>query len=679
MILSVILLPMIMALIGYLLFRKDNNKYYYLSLITSFITLILMIILTFMNDTSISINYICELGINLQTDGFRKVYGLVICFMWFMTLMMSDDYFKHHNHMSRYYFFTLMTLGSLLGVFMASDMFTAFIFFEIMSFTSFTWVIEEETKEAIKAANTYLAVAVIGGMVALMGLFILYNKLGTLNLNELYYLASNFEDKTILYVAGGCILFGFGAKAGMFPLHIWLPKAHPAAPAPASALLSGVLTKSGIWGIIAISVNIFRYDVNWALVILILGTITMFLGALLALFSINLKRTLACSSMSQIGFILVAISMIIYLGDEGILASSGALLHMMNHSLFKLVLFMCAGIIYMNAHTLNLNELQGFGKNKPVLKICFLIAALGIAGIPLLNGYVSKTLIHEAIVEASINYSYLKIVEWIFLISGGLTLAYMSKLYICIFIKDNDKYKEKTKYMSIKSYIALIGSTILLPILGLHSNSLMIRISNSTMSFFNSEEIINNINFFSLENLKGGFISILIGVLVYIFIVHKFMIKDNKYVDLWPSKLDLEDLIYRPLILNILPNSIGYISKLFGENIITKKIYYFVLRIYHLIAHLLMDSSDLIVLGLKKTLFKEERKEITDFAYSSPSYFMGSIIDNIKKDEDHKYAKRSYQVSSSFKHYTHELTDSMSFPLLCMIIMIVLVLIYILK
>ena len=125
----------------------------------------------------------------------------------------------------------------------------------------------------------------------------------------------------------------------------------------------------------------------------------MFLGAFLALFSIDLKRTLACSSMSQIGFILVACGMQGLLGEHNALAVRGAILHMVNHSMFKLVLFMCAGAIYMNLHKLDLNDIRGFGRGKILLNIAFLAGYIGIIGMPMFSGYVSKTLIHESIVE----------------------------------------------------------------------------------------------------------------------------------------------------------------------------------------------------------------------------------------------------------------------------------------
>ena len=419
---------------------------------------------------------ICGLGLHFCLDGFRGVYGIVAAFMWMMTLLFSREYLGHEKHLGRYYFFQLVTLNATLGVFLSADLFTTFIFFEIMSFTSYVWVAQEETKGALKAAETYLAVAVIGGLVLLMGLFLLYHTLGTLEMSELLSAAAACEDKGVLYIAGVCALVGFGAKAGAFPLHIWLPKAHPVAPAPASALLSGILTKAGVFGILAVSSNIFLHDQRWGLLLLFLGLCTMFGGALLAVFSVDLKRTLACSSMSQIGFILTGIGMQGILGEENGLAARGTLLHMVNHSLIKLALFMIAGVVVMNLHKLDLNDIRGFGRKKPLLNACFLAGALGISGIPLFNGYISKTLLHESIVEGAelaVELSgFLKAAEWVFLFSGGMTLAYMTKLYVALFVEKNSSVKEQKrfdgmrKYMNPISAFAIVGSSAILPVLG---------------------------------------------------------------------------------------------------------------------------------------------------------------------------------------------------------------------
>lgn len=396
----------------------------------------------------------CGFGLHLELDGFRLVYLLIAVLMWSVSGIFSKEYMAHYKNRRRYYIFFWATFLATAGVFLSADLFTTFIFFEIMSFTSYVWVAFDEKKESLRAAETYLAVAVIGGMVMLMGIFLLYSLTGTLEIDRLHQAAAEVTDKKMLYIAGGLMLFGFGAKAGSFPLHIWLPKAHPVAPAPASALLSGILTKTGIFGIIVISCRIFGGDENWGLLIIALGTITMFLGAFLALFSINLKKTLACSSVSQIGFILVGIGMYVLLaaaGENPSMAARGAFLHMVNHSMFKLVLFLCAGAVFMNLHQLDLNEIRGFGRNKKVLKFCFLMGALGIAGVPLWSGYVSKTLIHESIVEYQmINPAGLwKAVEWIFLASGGMTVAYMTKLFVAVFVEKHPERQEEFDKMAL--------------------------------------------------------------------------------------------------------------------------------------------------------------------------------------------------------------------------------------
>lgn len=540
-----------------------------------------------------SIPEVCGFGLNFRLDGFRLIYGCVAALMWMMTTILSREYFRHHNNVNRFYLFLLWTLGATMGVFLSADLYTTFIFFEIMSFTSYVWVAQEENRPSLKAASTYLAVAVTGGLVMLMGIFLLYHHLGTVVIADLRTAAEGFENPGILYAAGGCMLFGFGAKAGAFPLHIWLPKAHPVAPAPASALLSGILTKAGIYGILILSCDLFLYDGMWGRLILAIGVITMLGGALLAVFSIDLKRTLACSSMSQIGFILVGIGMQGMLGEENALAVHGTVLHMVNHSLIKLVLFMAAGVIYMNTHLLDLNKIRGFGRKKPLLKLIFLTGALAIGGIPLFGGYVSKTLLHEAIVEYG-GGMVMKLVEWLFLISGGLTVAYMTKLYVAIFVEENmdnklqEQYDRMKKYMDKASVFALGGSALILFLWGLVPHMTMDRAAKLAEGFMNyhADGSVQTIQYFSLNNLSGGLISIAIGVIVYVFFVRKILIRKSgksmgEYVNLWPQWLDLEELLYRPLLLNILP------------------------VIFAVLCRVLDSFTDTLVVILRKTIYRD--------------------------------------------------------------------------
>ncbi len=507
---------------------------------------------------------ICGQGLFLKLDGFRLIYSCIALFMWAVSILFSKEYFAHYSHKARYYSFLLITMFATLGVFLSADFFTMFIFFEIMSLSSYVWVAQEETPEALKAGVTYLAIAVIGGMVMLMGLFLLKDALGTLRMDELYGSVQKVwnEKSGQIYTAGFLMLFGLGAKAGMFPLHFWLPKAHPVAPAPASALLSGILTKCGVFGILILTAEVFVHDLTWGSVILTLGVIGMVVGAVLAVFSVNLKRTLACSSVSQIGFILVGVGMQCFLGEENALAVRGTFLHMVNHSLIKLLLFNCAGVVYMNLHALDFNSVKGFGRKKPFLMFCFLMGALGIGGMPLWNGYVSKTLLHEGIVEYIAHLTHLgesamlfRAVEWIFLFSGGLTVAYMLKLFICLFVdkhpEKQENYEAKTSYMSLLSKIVIGAAALILPILGMLPALTMDKMADGVMGFMRSGELAHQVHYFTWSNLKGGLISIIIGVLVYFLFIRKVLMKDGRYLDLWPEKLDLEK-VFSAILYGIL-------------------------------------------------------------------------------------------------------------------------------
>ena len=493
---------------------------------------------------------ITALGMSFTMDGFRAIYACVISFMWLCAALISPQYFSHHRS-ARFYFFFFATLGATMGVFLSADLYTTFVFFEIMSLTSYAWVAEEETKDAMAAGKTYITIAVSGGLVTLMGLFMLYSEVGTLEISALHDAVAG-ADEAKLFWASLCLFFGFAAKAGIFPLHIWLPKAHPVAPAPASALLSGVLTKAGLFGVVIITAQIMRGNETWGNLLLWLGVVTMLLGAVLALLGTNLKYVLACSSLSQIGFITVGIAMLCLLGHENALASRGIVLYMMNHSLVKLVLFLSAGVIYANTHTLDLNKLKGFGRNKPLLAGIFLCGGLSLAGIPPFLGYSAKTLIHEAIVEyAAHGGAAITAVEWLFLISGGITLAYVLKLFIKIFIEKPDDEKKKTKYMTLPTVISLIVTPLILLAVGSVPGILGDAMGNMSLAFTAGAQAEHAVHYFSLTNLKGIIISAVIGLAIYFLIVRLVLTKKGEYKEV-TLPVSLENGIYIPFFKGVL-------------------------------------------------------------------------------------------------------------------------------
>ena len=581
---------------------------------------------------SFAVPHVIVNGLSFTATGFRALYSLVTSFMWLFTALFSREYFlREREGLNAYWMFTLMTLGATQGVMLSADFMTTFAFFEILSLTSFTWVMHEQSKEALHAGYAYLFIAVFGGLVLLMGLFLLQNACGTLDYAALPAAASN-ADKTQIFAASVCILFGFGAKAGMFPLHVWLPMAHPVAPSPASALLSGVLTKVGVYGVLMTSLELMNGVRAFGLFLLTLALITMFLGALLALFSVNLKRTLACSSMSQIGFILTGLATMILcnvqtgegaLSDAGaVLALSGTVLHMLNHSMLKLLLFMAAGVVLMNLHALSLDDIRGWGRNKTALKIAFAVGGLGISGVPLLNGYLSKSMLHEGLVhlmegaeEIGIGFlsapvlRYLHAAEWVFLISGGLTFAYMLKLFVCVFVERNADPETQARYdkspdcmNALSSAVITLSALLLFP---LGQSWIVKHIAKFAVQSLFATETPLHFAAFAAENLKGAAISLSIGAVLYFAFVRPVLRPHGAYVNRWPSALNLEAKLYAPLFTKWLPTLFGNLARLFAENLVLRRVCRGLVFAASVLAQALNDSTDALIALLRRTVVRE--------------------------------------------------------------------------
>lgn len=558
--LALVFFPMIAGPFGYWLGQKYSKARDTFVLAAVVLESMMVVTIWTSGPMSTSLEGFCALGIRFSSGDFQTLMAVLTASGWLAATIFCREYMVHVHRQNRFYLFWLMTLGATMGVFLSADLFTTFIFFEIMSFTSFVAVIQTEEPQAIEAGGTYLAVAVIGGLAALSGLFLLYHTLGTLSLDAMGAAASAVEDKTMLWVGGILVLVGFGAKAGSFPLHIWLPTAHPAAPAPASAVLSGVITKTGIYGVLVLSTTIFLHDGQWGLLLAVLGGITMVLGAVLAVCSVDLKRTLACSSVSQIGFILVGVAMQCLLGEHSALAVDGTILHILNHSIIKMVLFPAAGIIHLSTHSFDFNEIRGFGRGKPALALVMAVPMLSLAGLPLLSGYVSKTLLHESIVEyihlGQGGEVFFSLLEWAFLFAGGLTLAYMLKIFICLFWEKNPlspeilakKWRKEGGYMASQSGTVLGLYALVIVWLGLTPNLSMDRVAAFARSFLQGHAPEHAVAYFSAVNLKGAAISITIGLLVYLLVVRRLLIRNGRYRDPIPQWLNLEYGVYRPVL-----------------------------------------------------------------------------------------------------------------------------------
>ena len=647
--LLVVLLPILSAIvIAVLPDRHDNGRRMgTLSIVFTLLTLLAMVYAAVTGDGSTVT--IPVMRLSFWTGGFQKLYGLVVCFMWFVSALLSPQYFHGHHQLKRYYFFFLICLGFTAGVFLSADLYTTFLFFELMSLSSYVWVVQEETPDAMDAGKTYLTIAVLGGLVTLMGLFLLYHITGTLVIAELHEACAAAASGR-LWAAAVCILFGFAAKAGLFSLHIWLPKAHPVAPAPASALLSGVLTKAGIFGVLLLTGQILTGDHTWGMLLLVLGAITMVLGAVLAVFSTNLKYILACSSLSQIGFITVGVSMICLLGEHNALAANGTVLYMLNHSLVKLTLFLFAGVVYYNTHALDLNEIKGFGRGKPLLHVLFLCGACSLAGIPGFLGYLSKTLVHESLVEYAhmSGMTLITVVEWLFLFSGGLTAAYLTKIYVAIFWQRGRETGKK--WGTPLSVLALCLAAVTLPLLGLTPHALAEKISGTTLDFTGGHAFDHPIHYFSWTNLKGVVISLAIGMIVYFLLIRTvLMTKDGRYLNRWPKWLNMEEYLYKPFFRGLF-------------------------AVLDVVCRAVCDVLDVMVLLIRRTLLRDSREK--------PVRSYSPLVQAIARQNGDKAAQSAADRLDTDLDVLNRMTGSLSFGLLmtclglCVVLTVVIVSIF---
>ena len=551
----IIFLPIIMGIIVYNI--KDIKKIYIISLLVLMICTILSIFIFMNNNLECQLNIF--MGICLKYNSFGVLYSIISSLLFMASVICSKDSVINDNG-NVYYSSILIVFGSTLGIFLGYNLLTIFIFFETMSFSSYLWVSYNHDKESKYASDIYLGYTVIAGLIMLMGIFILYSISPVLNLDTLDTLL-NTNNKDLLLVGITMLLIGFATKAGIFILHNWLPLAYTNSPSILSGLLSSILSKAGIYGILLISIRVMSYSKYYFIILLIFGILNMLVGAICAFGSNNFKSILAFSSMSQIGFIIWGIALICGLQEHQSIAAYGSLFHMINHSLVKALIYIIGAIIYKNTKSLNLNDIKGYGKNKPWLKIIFIIGALTLAGVPLLSGYVSKTLLHEAIVEyIHLEYANIFIIfEYLFLISGGFTLAYMLKLYVCIFVKDPIKETSNNNYVCNGTKLTLSIICIILIILGILPNILFMNIGHLTIDFFNIDKL-HNISYFSITNLKGSFISISIGLLIYYISTKLFNTK--QYYSLINEDITILNMIYKPT-LNILSNIFAFTLRVF--------------------------------------------------------------------------------------------------------------------
>lgn len=324
-------------------------------------------------------------GLSFRVDVLGFGLALLSSLIWMLVTIYSVSYMKGNKYQNRYFTSMILTLSGCMGLFLAGDLFTLFVFYELMSLVSYILIVHSETTEALKAGFKYLIVTIAGGLFLFFGIIVTFEIGGAISLAEQGIITETSNLSFIGYIS---FIMGFGMKAGMVPLHVWLPDAHPVAPSPASALLSGIMIKTGAYGLIRVVFHVYDYSVileaNWHWILAIAAIITILLGSAVAIAQEDLKRRLAYSSVGQMGYILLGISIMTEM------AMVGDIFHIFTHAFMKSTLFLAAGVIITKTGKKKISDLGGIGYKMPLTMISFTIAALAMIGIPPLNGFISK-------------------------------------------------------------------------------------------------------------------------------------------------------------------------------------------------------------------------------------------------------------------------------------------------
>ncbi|MCE5251148.1 NADH/ubiquinone/plastoquinone (complex I) [bacterium] len=363
-------------------------------------------------------------GINLVGDGLSGFFQIMINVVAFLVTLYSVGYMKRYTAQGKYYSLLMLMTAGMNGVVATGDLFNMYVFLEISAISSYALVAFGIEHEELEASFKYLVLGSVASSFILFGIALLYSITGTLNMADIARVLDTQGSGLMVKFIAALFIMGFGVKASLIPFHAWLPDAHPSAPAPISAMLSGLLIKAlGVYCILRIFFNIIDIGNSFSNVLIILGVVSMTGGALLAIGQWDFKRMLAYSSISQIGYIMFAFG----LGTP--LGMIGGLFHLLNHAFFKSLLFLCSGAVEYSTGTRDLRELGGLWKKMPVTSAACSIGALSISGIPPFGGFFSKIIIIIAAVDAAGKLGPIAyFLAAVTVIVSFLTLVYFVKL-----------------------------------------------------------------------------------------------------------------------------------------------------------------------------------------------------------------------------------------------------------
>jgi multicomponent Na+:H+ antiporter subunit D len=396
----------------------------YWAIIVSVLAMISLAVLALFNFITIGGEMIVyEMGawkipytICLTVDAFSAFMLVIIGVIGLTSLMFSVYYIKHRSPSWKYYALFMLLVTGMDGVVVTGDLFNLFVFMEIALFAAYALVSYGSQAEEFEAAFKYAIMGSISSTLVLVGIAVIYSATSTLTMA---LIAERLpQNSAVMFWSGGLFLAAFGLKAALMPFHAWLPDAHSSAPAPISSMLSGVLIKTlGIYVLIRLFYNIYGAPPVFLTIFMVLGSISIIVASFLAIGQWDLKRLLAYSSISQVGFILLGVG----IGTRW--AILGAVFHILNHAIFKALLFYNAGTVEMVLGTRDLRRMGNLTHILPYTTTTSMVATFSVAGIPPFNGFFSKLIIIIAAIAAGH-----PVYGGIAIIGSLLTLVYFMKV-----------------------------------------------------------------------------------------------------------------------------------------------------------------------------------------------------------------------------------------------------------
>jgi len=409
------------------------------------------------------------LGINLVLDGLSSLLLLIISVVSAAAMLFSTRYMEQYTAKPKYLCLFLLMVAGMNGVVLSGDIFNLFVFLEIASIASYALVGFGCEHEELEASFKYMVLGSVASMFILFAVALVYGNTGSLNMA---YISKAITDAGLnvgLAFAMALFIAGFGLKAALVPFHAWLPDAHPSAPAPISAMLSGVLIKAlGVYALVRVLFNVFGISVSLGWVLVTLGVLSMVVGVFLAVGQWDFKRLLAYHSISQMGYVVLGIglgALILAKGQNvawASLAILGGLFHLANHAVFKSLLFLTSGSVQMSTGTRQLKELGGLAQKLPYTRATCAIASASIAGIPPFNGFWSKLLLVIAAVQAG--FFGLAVIT---VIVSLVTLISFLKVQRYVFLGELPENLRQTKENTGSMLIAMISLACLCVLMGL--------------------------------------------------------------------------------------------------------------------------------------------------------------------------------------------------------------------